>query len=125
MKVVEILPGRSIGAVRLGIGINALPSGALLKDGAGSVDGVHFLVAGDVVSDVWIEDLHTFPNAVLFDGRTIPRDASLDAVKAVFGPCTKVQGIKGGVFFNCESGVAIGCDADESGRFIQIRVKHR
>jgi len=33
--------------------------------------------------------------------------------------------VKGGAFFNCGSGLTLGCDAEETGSFVQIRLKRR
>jgi hypothetical protein len=57
--------------------------------------------------------------------KLVPRNASLDEIKQAFGPCQKVSGVKGGVFFNCDTGVTLGCDFAETGKFVQIRLKRR
>ena len=125
-KAVEIVPGRSIGSVRLGTTREALPPNAVLTGDTGSVDGVRFSLGSDgLVSDVWIEDIRAFPNALALDGRAVPVSAALDDVKIFFGACVEVEGIKGRKFYNCSSGVALGCRYDGSGGFIQLRIRPR
>jgi hypothetical protein len=71
---------------------------------------VHFFAPDGAIEDIWIEDLRRFPRDVGFVGKLIPQNASLDELKRTFGPCQKVSGGKGGVFFNCDARVTLGCD---------------
>jgi hypothetical protein len=43
--------------------------------------------------------------------------------EAVFGKCGRVEGVKGGIFYNCAAGVALGTDF--AGAILQPRVKTR
>jgi hypothetical protein len=54
----------------------------------------------------------------------IAKDAALEQLKSLFGPCERVD-VKGGVFYNCAAGIALGTDFEEKGRFIQIRLQKR
>ena len=45
--------------------------------------------------------------------------------KAIFGPCQKAEGVKGGAFFHCAWGLTLGCDAEETGSFVQIRTRQQ
>ena len=125
MNAIEILPGKSIGELHLGARTKDLPNRAVVNGPAGSLDGIHFFAPDGVIEDIWIEDLRKFPREVGFAGKPVPRNASLDEIKQAFGPCQKVSGVKGGVFFNCDTGVTLGCDFAETGKFVQIRLKGR
>jgi hypothetical protein len=122
----EIIPGKAIGAVKLGVSRDALPRTAELTDESGKFEGVRFSLGSDGhVSDIWIEDIRVFPNTLLLGGRPVPVKAPLDEVKNFFGECVEVAGIKGGKFFNCSSGVSLGCRYDGTDDFIQLRIRHR
>lgn len=77
------------------------------------------------MSDVWIDDIRTFPHERRLAGNLVTWKASLEEIKKMFGPCDRVDGVKGGTFFNCRNGMAIGIDPDESGAFVQLRLKPR
>jgi hypothetical protein len=124
-SAIEIVPGKAIGELRLGARLGDIPKQAKVTGEAGEVDGVFFVLADGRVDDVWIDDLRKLGIEVRFAGRVIPRDAALGELKAIFGPCEKVEGVKGGAFFNCAAGVTLGCDAEETGSFVQIRLKRR
>lgn len=125
-QAVEIVPGKSIGLVRVGATRDALPSSAVLTGDSGSFEGVRFSLGSDGhVSDVWIEDIRAFPKVLALGGRAVPVKAPLDDVKRFFGECVEVEGIKGGRFYNCSSGVALGCRYDGSDDFIQLRIRPR
>jgi hypothetical protein len=124
MERTEIVPGKSIGPLHIGARIDQLPKSARISGPVGEHDGIQFLIENDAVADVWIEDLRRFPGQAAYEGKPIPRDATLAQLKQIFGPCERV-GVKGGVFFNCAKGVTLGCDFEEKGQFIQIRLKPR
>jgi len=121
---IDITPKRSIGKVVLGSKVDQLPKGAIVSGVAGELDGVHFLIQDARVEDVWIEDLRKFPVPVRFAGRTIARDTPLAELKALFGSCQEVA-VKGGGYFNCSAGIAIGTDSAQQGEFVQLRLKPR
>jgi hypothetical protein len=119
---VEIVPRESIGEVKLGTKAKDLPSKATIQGPAGILDEVRFLIGEDgSVEDVWIEDLRVFPHGVRCQGKTIPRDATIESLSALLGQCDRVAGIKGGIFYNCASGLALGTDFSK--KTLQIRVK--
>jgi hypothetical protein len=123
MKPVEIIPAESIGGLHVGARVADLPKRASLSGPGGKLDGIQFLASDGVIQDVWIDDLRKFPAEVHFRGKVIPPDASLDFLKKLFGPCEEVTGRKGGVFFNCASGVALLSDFRGAGTFVQIRLR--
>jgi hypothetical protein len=121
----EILPGKSIGPVRLGARASELPQSATIVNGVGQIQGVHFAVAGGAVDDVWIEDLRSFPAQLRYRGQVIAKDVALQHLKTMFGACERVPDIIGGTFFNCSAGITLGTDAGGRGDFVQIRLKRR
>lgn len=123
MKSVELIPGKAIGPIQLGQREEDLPRQAKVAHGVGSLDGVHFRIAGGKVDDVWVDDLAGFPHELTSRGKSIPRTATLESLKALFGECTEVEGVLGGVFYNCKAGVTIGCDHQR--RPMQLRLKPR
>jgi hypothetical protein len=125
MSAVDIVPGTSIGMIRIGTRAADLPKGATVADSAGQLDGIRFSLVAGAVNDVWIDDIRTFPHEIRLGGNPVNRKASLDELKKVFGPCDRVEGVKGGTFFNCRNGMAIGTDPEETGAFVQLRLKPR
>lgn len=121
---IALVPNQSMGAIRLGAKVSELPSGAQLSFPGGELDGIRFLVDEQQrVQDIWIDDLRTFKQEVTYQGKRLPHDASLADLEPILGKITPVEGVKGGLFFNCESGFALGTDYDKV--TLQIRVKHR
>jgi hypothetical protein len=122
----RIVPGQSIGALRLGMESKNIPKGAAISGGGGVFEGVRFSLGDDDrIADLWIEDVRVFPGKLSLDGRELRAGAPLGEVKEFFGGCIPVEGIKGGRFFNCKSGVALGSPYDGSDGFIQLRITHR
>jgi hypothetical protein len=121
-QTVAIVPGESIGDVKLGTKVENMPSRATIQRPAGVLDDVHFLIGDDdEVDDIWIEDLRVFPHVVRCRSITISRDATIESLSGLLGKCERVAGIKGGVFYNCAAGLALGTDF--SRKTLQIRVK--
>jgi hypothetical protein len=121
-----IVPKTQIGDLRVGTERAALPQGARVDEYGGELRGVRFGFGDDNrVEDIWIEDLRTFEDELSFEGRDVPKRASLAELQRFFGGCQEVGGIKGGRFFNCAAGVALGAPSDGSETFIQLRIKHR
>lgn len=58
---------------------------------------------------------------MVYNGVPIEPKATIEQLEAVFGKCSRVEGVKGGIFFNCAAGVALGTDFAK--QKIQIRVK--
>ena len=125
MSAVDIVPGTSIGMIRVGTRTGDLPKGATIIDSGGQLDGIRFSLAAGAVNDVWIDDIRSFPQDLRLAGALMNRKASLDELKRVLGPCDRVEGVKGGSFFNCRNGMAIGTDPEETGAFVQLRLKPR
>ena len=125
MATVLIVPGRSIGGIAAGADVATLPAGAQQDGRSGQWHGVHFTVENGKVDEVWIEDLRGLADGAAVDDRVLGRDASLEDLKRALGPCEKTEGVKGGVFFRCARGIVLGCDFEEKGTFIQIRLGSR
>jgi hypothetical protein len=124
---IDLKPGRSIGALRLGMSQFELPkeAQASVADEVGCFDGIHFLLNKGVVEDVWIDQLRTFPYDIQFEDGPVSRSASVSEIKALFGPCARVKRITGGIFYNCKKGITLGLDIEESEKYVQIRLKPR
>jgi hypothetical protein len=83
---VEILPGKSIGDVNLGAKADTLPSRVIITRPSGSLDGVRFLLnEGDIIEDAWIEDMRAFPHQVLYQGKRISSDISIEDLERLLG----------------------------------------
>jgi hypothetical protein len=122
VKAIEIVPGKSIGAVALGGAIESLPKGATVAELDGTYMGITFTHKGGKIDDVWIDDLRKMRHPILWAGHAVPPHAKLATLKKLFGPCQTVPGLKGGMSFKCESGIALGCDFNGTGSFVQIRL---
>jgi len=121
MDLIDIIPGRSIGAVTLGAPLESLPNGANVGELNGSYMGISFTHKGGKIDDVWIDDLRKMRHPVQWAGKEVPRHAKLKALKNLFGPCQAIPGLKGGMAFKCDSGLTLGCDFHGTGSFVQIR----
>jgi hypothetical protein len=121
-RIIDIIPGQSIGEAKLGMKVDELPSRAVINRPAGAVDDIRLLIneAGEV-DDIWIEDVRTFPHKLRFQGKAIPQDASVGSLQSILGKCEQISGIKGGIFYNCAVGLALGTDFAK--QTLQIRVK--
>ena len=122
MDLIDIIPGRSIGAVTLGAPLESLPNGANVGELNGSYMGISFTHKGGKIDDVWIDDLRKMRHPVQWAGKEVPRHAKLKALKDLFGPCQTILGLKGGMAFKCDSGLTLGCDFHGTGSFVQIRL---
>jgi hypothetical protein len=120
--VMALIPGRSIGPVRLGARSADLPRRARLDGAVGRLDGVHFALTNGRIDEVWIDDLRTFPYLVQFRGKPIPRDATLTTLLQLFGPCTEIPDVIGGTRHDCAKGVWLGAAAS-AGDSIQLRLR--
>ena len=125
MADTDIIPGKSIGEVRVGAGADTLPARTKLEGEAGELDGIHFTLVDGRVDEVWIEDIRVFPRSLRFQERVIDPKASLSEIQQIFGGCEEVEGIKGGIFYNCKAGVSLGTSFDGSDGFIQLRARRR
>lgn len=121
-RIVEIVPGKSIGDIRLGVKVGSLPPQTVINRPGGTPDGIRFLIGNaDIVEDVWIEDIRTFPHELRFQGKSIPRAATIEDLNALLRKCERLSDIKGGIFYNCAAGLAVGMNF--SRKTLQIRVK--
>jgi hypothetical protein len=125
MNIVDIIPGKSIGKLHLGLSVDEIVPAVPLTANVGELDGIKYTIRNGKVDDVWIDDLRTFKGEVRFQESVIPHDVPLEKLKELFGNCEQVEGIKGGNFFNCAIGITIGCDFRGQGEFIQLRLKPR
>lgn len=122
MEIIDIVPGRSIGVVTLGATLQSLPKDATVGELDGAYMGITFTHKDGKIDDVWIDDLRKMRHPVHWAGKDVPRHADLKALKKLFGPCQAVSGLKGGMAFECQSGITLGCDVHGTGSFIQIRL---
>lgn len=100
--LVEIGPGKSIGELRLGTHVKDLPARAVVAAPGGELDGIKFVLdEDDKIDDIWVEDLRKFPRRLAYKGAPLDPQASVEQLEPVFGKCTRVEGVKGGIFFNC------------------------
>jgi hypothetical protein len=121
-RIMEIVPGKSIGDAKLGMKVDELLLRAVINRPGGTLDDVQLLIndAGGV-DDIWVDDVRTFPHRLRFQGIEIPKDATIESIQTIVGKCAQISGIKGGLFLNCDVGLALGTDfARET---LQIRVK--
>ena len=123
MKSHTIVPGKSVDNLRLGERSTHADSSSSPVTEA-SVDGVRLALEEGLIKDLWIE-FGTAPAEIMVNGKVlrVSRKTPLAEIETALGPCVAVEGIIGGVFFNCESGISIGFS--NSGELDQIRVKHR
>lgn len=122
MTVIEIIPGKSIGAVALGAPVKSLPKGATVAELDGKYMGINFAHKDGKIDDVWIDDLRKMRHPIHWASHEVPHHAKLDELKKLFGPCQTVPGLKGGMSFKCDSGITLGCDFNGTGSFVQIRI---
>jgi hypothetical protein len=125
--LVEIVPNQGIGELRVGMKRDELPKEAqnTIVDTVGFFHEIKFAVEGDTVEDVWISDLRTFPYEVSFQGKRVPRNTPIEALRSLFGPCNSAERGRGGALFNCRAGVTLGLDCERSEGYVQIRIKPR
>jgi hypothetical protein len=125
MTVIDIVPGKSIGQLSLGAPTSEIVKQAKMTAHVGELNGIKFAVQDGKIDDVWIEDLREFKGEVRFRGKVISHDIPLEDLKKILGGCEKVEGVKGGIFYNCPIGITIGCDYNDRGDFVQLRLKPR
>ena len=124
MSKIEIVPGERIGAIKLGAKKTELPIGTFVQAGVrGEHQGVQFSLEKDRVREVWIDDLREFEKPIFFQGKAVAKDASVDSLKHTFGPCSKVKSTKDEARYECNSGIQLGLDPEETGEFVRIRVR--
>jgi hypothetical protein len=123
VSVIEVVAGERIGAIRLGMKRADLPPGTVVEaDVTGAFEGIHFMLERDAVNEVWIPNLRAFAKPLSYNGRTVVKDAQPELLKAMFGPCSRMESIVGGVRYACAPGIALGLDFEETGAFVQLRV---
>jgi hypothetical protein len=120
---VDIVPGKSIGVLHLGQRRRDLPDPRAVDDGFGELGGIHFLLDADIVAELWIDDIRSFPGDLRAGGRPLPATSTIDEVKKRFGPCLEAPPRLGGTEYLCKSGVRVGHTLYGAEEYIQIRVK--
>lgn len=90
---------------------------------SGELDGIHFLLDRDVVSEVWLSVLRTSPTTVRCKGAAMAETQRSLHSKSTFVPCTRDEGVIGGVRYLCAPGLGLGFDFKETGAFVQVRVQ--
>lgn len=123
METITIVPGRSIGPVKLGAREGDLTAGCHVEGGVGRLGAIRFLVTGGLVEDVWVEGLESGAVTVELNGQRLAKIDRIGSIEKVVGPCKALDDMIGGTFYNCAGGISIGVDLD--GRVSQIRVKPR
>lgn len=120
---IEIVPRESIGKLRLGTPRRNLSDELKIEHGVGSMDHVHFLLEHDIVQEIWIDDLRTFPHEVTYKGRSVDRGATVSQLSEIFGPCSEVEQVLGGTRLTCASGLQVGIGSAGPEETIQIRMR--
>ncbi len=118
----EIVAGASIGPLRLGMPRDEIPEARRVERGAGSVDNIEFFLENDVIVELWIKDLRSFPHEVRYEGRTVDPLATSTQLKEIFGPCSETEPVLGGVRFDCAPGLQLGFGGPD-GSSVQVRVR--
>ncbi len=123
-KSIVIKPGFSIGTISLG------PASKEILDKTNEIGFVKWTSSifawvenGEVV-DIWIDNLRALEMPIEVNGEMILQDTPLEDLQQMFGPCEEVP-VKGGIYFNCANGLALGIGCYEDGSYIQIRINHR
>ena len=119
---IEVIPGQGLGGIRIGTPISEISKIASINNQFGHLDDIEFSIMDGKVAEVWINDLRKTKAGISIEGSHFSPDLSLEEIKQQIGPCVKLTGIKGGIFFRCRSGLLLGTDPFETGTFIQLRV---
>lgn len=116
----NIVPGASFGAVKLGDAVPQFAGRAPADTDFADLAGLRVKTCGGRVADVWLDDLRLAPDCVKLDGKPLRRDITLDALKKHFGDCRDLPPRIGGAFIECAGGgVRFGYGM---GTFLQVRV---
>lgn len=127
----ELVPGKSLGPVRLGMTREELAKLALPIEEKSKHEGTEFLkvgayqveLCGGKVVEVWLEDLRAAPSCLAFGEKSITKDLPRERVIREFGECKELPPRKGGSFTECEGGgLRLGYGM---GDFLQVRVTER
>lgn len=125
---IDIVPGVSLGAIRVGESRAEVERHGLVVESTSKHGSTEFLevgpfhveLCGGKVVDVWLDDLRKAPDCVSLRGKKIERTVDRDAFISSFSDCKDAPPRTGGSFKECEeSGVRIGWGM---GDFIQLRV---
>jgi hypothetical protein len=125
MSIIEIVPGISIGDVRVGAPPTDLPKRArIVKEGSepieGQLDEIHFVFDGGIIADAWI-DLRKVSGEVHLRGRTLHQRISLEDLKQLLGPCERIVG-KGAIEYRCVDNLRIATDFGDKGNVLRIHL---
>lgn len=127
----ELVPGKFLGPVRLGMTRADLVKLALPIEEKSKGDGTEFLklgayqveLCGGKVVEVWLEDLRAAPSCLAFGEKSIAKDLPRERVIREFRDCKELPPRKGGTFTECEGGgLRLGYGM---GDFLQVRVTER
>ena len=123
-----VVPGVSLGPVRIGETPSDLGQHGLLAKSTSKYQATEFFevgpyhakLCGGRVVEVWIDDLRKAPDCVSVGGKKVERTIDRQQLIAMFAGCQDAPPRTGGEFKECESGaLRIGWGM---GEFIQIRV---
>lgn len=122
---IEIIPGVSIGGVKVGAQAADLPRGARIrKDGdeltEGQLDQIHFVFDEGRIADVWIDLKQAFGEIRLL-GRTLREGSSLEDVKRILGPCERIAG-KGAIEYRCFENLRLATDFKDMGTVLRLHL---
>lgn len=124
---IAIVPGQSLGPIRLGMTVEevkrlGLPLSAM--ESPGYFAAGPFKVASNQgrVTEVWIEDIRRAPDCLLYRGRRVAPSISRETLLKRFGNMRNMEGIKGGRFAESDSGVRVGWSFEDMDSFLQLRV---
>jgi hypothetical protein len=120
-----IIPGVSIGPIRLG-GLEDALQGPKNEHGHIIVPaGLSALVSGEGILDIWIDNLRTFRNPVFVAGKMLPRNASFEDLNALLGPCDEVSRTEKGTTFNCACDLSFRLASADPISALTVWVKRR
>ena len=123
-----IVPGVSLGPIRIGALLTSLEATGLPLAKRSTYSDTDFVEAGPfhvracggIIAEAWIEDLRVAPDCVKVGDKRVDRTLKRQAFEAMFDACHDTPPRIGGAFTECEGGsVRIGYGM---GDFIQVRV---
>lgn len=115
----NIVPGRSLGPLKLGEPLPGPPRGPADSDFR-EIGPVRARYCGGRAVDLWLEDLRTGPDCVTLNGQPLARDIALETLKTRLGDCRDLPPRIGGAFVECAAGgLRLGYGL---GTFLQVRV---
>ena len=122
---ITIVPGVSIGPIRLGSLDDAFQGP---RDARGHLivpAGLSALVSRQGVLDIWIDNLRTLWAPVFIKGKLLPRNSSYHELLNVLGPCEEVLRNEQGTTFNCACDLSFRMVLTKANGALTIWVKRR